>query len=229
MKNTATLSSFSFPLRIQCKSERSFVPRGKRHGHKRGVYRSRQGGSLFVIAQEHYEALQRAIFNRSAHPVFAVLDGAIVDGLPALLKQHAPDAVCLFSGNLDPMLAAAAPYLLPMSADSGASTLTLRDGWNEHWGIVLSVDEGTDLYTLRSHLRRIFRVTAPGGESLFFRFYDPRAFRSVVPTLEGDQLKAFFGPIRGCYIEGRSPDSALYFSRDGDVKAPRHIPFATVA
>ena len=42
-------------------------------------------------------------------------------------------------------------------------------------------DADTTLLALRSHLRRILRVAAPGGESMLFRFYDPRAFRTVVP------------------------------------------------
>lgn len=181
-----------------------------------------------MIGHGQYERLQQAIFGAGQRPVFAVLDGAIIDDLPARLRQQAPEAMCLFSGDLDPMLAAAAPYLLPLQAGTGASQLALQDGWNAHWGIVLVADPGTDIYTLRAHLRRILRVNTPGGESMLFRFYDPRAFRSVVPTFSASQRKAFFGPIHGCYIEDRSSDCVLHFPRD-DTEAPRQISLAAAA
>ncbi|QIL20904.1 DUF4123 domain-containing protein [Thermomonas sp. HDW16] len=167
-----------------------------------------------MIRQEQFELLKRAIFGGNDLPVFAVLDGAVINGLPDLLEQHAPEAMCLFSGNLDPMLQAAAPYVLELVNNAGATQIALRDGWNEHWGIVVVADPGTDAYALRSHLRRILRVAGPDGSPMLFRFYDPRAFRSVVPTFDDEQRKAFFGPIRGCWIESRSADAALYIARD---------------
>ncbi|QNU16117.1 DUF4123 domain-containing protein [Thermomonas sp. XSG] len=187
-----------------------------------------QGGNFFVIGQGQYEQLQQAVFGQRQRPVFAVLDGAIIDDLPARLGKHAPDAMCLFSGDLDPMLAAAAPYLLPLAPDTAATRLALLEGWNAHWGIVLVADPGTDIYSLRAHLRRVLRVSTPGGASMLFRFYDPRAFRSVVPTFDPAQRKAFFGPIHGCYTEGRSSDSALYFARDG-LEAPNQLSLAAAA
>lgn len=181
-----------------------------------------------VIGQSQYEQLQRSVFSKRDTCIYAVLDGAIIDDLPTRLQRHAPGAMCLFSGDLDPMLAAAAPYLLALQSGSGGAQLALRDGWNDHWGIVLVVDPGTDIYALRSHLRRILRVATPDGGSMLFRFYDPRAFRTVVPTLDAEQRRTFFGPIAGCYVEGRSPDSALYFARDGG-REPRTVALAAAA
>lgn len=189
---------------------------------------SLQGGALFVIGQGQYEQLQRLIFRRGEQPVFAVLDGAIIDDLPTRLAQTAADAMCLFSGDLDPMLAAAAPYLVALHANTPIAKLALMDGWDEHWGIALTADPGTDIHTLRSHLRRILRVKAPDGGSMLFRFYDPRAFRSVVPTFDDAQRKAFFGPIQSCHVEGRIPGSVLHFTRD-DAIAPRLQPLAAAA
>ena len=185
-------------------------------------------GYVSVIGQGQYEQLQRTIFASANRRAYAVLDGAIIDGLPTLLQRHAPDAMCLFSGQLDPMLEAAAPYLVELKANTGIAQVALRDGWNDHWGIVLVTDPGTDPYALRAHLRRILRVAVPGGQSMFFRFYDPRAFRAVVPTFDDEQRKAFFGPIHGCYTEGRSNDCALYFARDG-LQAPNQLSLAVAA
>lgn len=168
-----------------------------------------------MIAQGQYENLQRTVFAKPNQAVYAVLDGSQIHGLPERLRQSTPEAMCLFSGQLDPMLEAAAPYMVELRADSSTAHMALRDGWNEHWGIVLVTDATTDAHVLRNHLRTILRVAGPDGRSLLFRFYDPRAFRSVVPTLDPQQRKAFFGPIQGCYIEDRNANAALYFSRDG--------------
>jgi hypothetical protein len=182
-------------------------------------------GTNYVIGQGQYEQLQRAVFGHPGCPVYAVLDGASTDGLPERLQRDAPGAMCLFSGRLDPMLAAAAPYLVELAADTGIAQMALRDGWNDHLGIVLVADPGTDAYAMRAHLRRILRVAVPDGTSMFFRYYDPRAFRTVVPTLDADQRKVFFGPIRGCYVEGREGNSFLHFARDG-AHQPRMLALA---
>ena len=76
-------------------------------------------------------------------------------------------------------------------------------------------DIAADMLNLDSGLRRILRVSAPDGTSMLFRFYDPRAFRTVIPVLEAAVRREFFGPIHGVYVEGRTPDCALYFARDG--------------
>lgn len=207
------MSGFNPTLRIEQMYPGNFTTWGRGeagtgHSHARSY-----NGSVFVIGQGQFEQLQRTIFGQG-RPAFAVLDGASIDGLPALLQKNAAEAMCLFSGDLDPMLAAVAPYLVQLKHGSAAAQMALRDGWNAHWGIVLVTDADTSMLALRSHLRRILRVAAPGGESMLFRFYDPRAFRTVVPHFDPQQHKQFFGPIHGCYVESRETDHALYFSRD---------------
>jgi hypothetical protein len=181
-----------------------------------------------VIPQGQYESLHRMVFGQPARSVYVVMDGAMIEGLPGRLAQIAPDAACLFEGALDPMLSAAAPWLVKLDPDSSATQMALRDGWNGHWGIVLLTDAGLDLRAVRSHLRRVLRVRAPDGASMLFRFYDPRAFRTVIPVLDAAARREFFGPIHGVYVEGRSPDSVLFFARDGKPE-PRALPLSTAA
>ena len=47
--------------------------------------------------------------------------------------------------------------------------------------------------------------------NLIARFYDPRAFRTVIPVLDAAARREIFGPIHGVYVEGRAPDSVLFF------------------
>jgi hypothetical protein len=165
-----------------------------------------------MIGGTQYEKLKHAVFGAGAD-VFAVLDGAQVTDLPARLQ--ALEATCLFAGDLDPMLRAAAPHLARIQPDSAGCRLLLQEGWNAHWGIALLAERGTSLDAVRNQLRRNLKVRGPDGNALFFRFYDPRAFRAVLPTMDEAQLEAFYGPLLGCWVEGRSPDTALLYSRSG--------------
>ncbi len=54
-------------------------------------------------------------------------------------------------------------------------------------------------------------VKDPDGNRLFFRFYDPRIFKTFLPTCNGDQLAEVFGPVI-CYMqEENEPDTLLKF------------------
>lgn len=201
--------------------------------------RGRQGrtgrdgrGVVFVIEPPQLQALRHAVFERADGaaelPVFAVLDGAMVAQLPERLRAAGCDYSCLFSGELDPMLEAAAPHLVRLRADDRFTDAVLREGWNAHWGIVLRTAPGTDLYALRHHLRRYLRVIGADGQAMFFRFYDPRAFRVVIPTLGSSERRDFFGPVLGFVVEDAAADSALVYARGGPASGQR-IALATAA
>ncbi len=74
----------------------------------------------------------------------------------------------------------------------------------------------------------MLRVRAADGKAMLFRFYDPRAFRTVIPTFDPQTRREFFGPIQGAWVEARAPDAALYFARDGKPD-PQALPLASVA
>ena len=111
-----------------------------------------------MIPQGQYDSLHKMVFGQPPRAVYAVMDGAMIEGLPDRLAQLAPDAACLFEGALDPMLSAAAPWLVKLDPGSAVTQMALRDGWNGHWGIVLLTDAGLDLRAVRAHLRRKRRI-----------------------------------------------------------------------
>lgn len=176
-----------------------------------------------MIPDDQYETLRKMVFGHRNKAVYAVMDGAMIDDLPGRLGKIAPQAACLFEGALDPMLSAAAPWLVQLEEGCSASRLALHEGWNGHWGIVLITSPDIGLRGIRAHLRRVLRVRSPDGSSMLFRFYDPRAFRTVIPVLDAPARRDFFGPIDGVYVEGRAPDGVLYFDRDGKPE-PRALP-----
>lgn len=161
------------------------------------------------------EALREAVFGRGNEAVYAVLDGAMVDGLPRMLQESGCEYSCLFSGLLDPMLEDAAPYVVRLSRRHAFTDLILGKGWNSHWGIVLWAAAGVDLYAVRQHLRKHLRVIDAQGNPMFFRFYDPRAFRLVIPQLERAARREFFGPLSGFMVEAAQADALLAFEAGG--------------
>lgn len=181
-----------------------------------------------MIDQRLFQGLHRHLFSGSALATYAVLDGCMVDQLPQRLAVSGLEHACLFSGPLDPMLEAAAPHIVRITSSSAFTERVLREGWNANWGIVLQTGTDIDLATLRQHLRRQLRVSAPGGVSLFFRFYDPRAFRAVVPTLAADQHGEFLGPARKAWVEAEDPSTLLLFQPVSVAGGPvQPLPLAT--
>src|SRR3546814_4785931 len=168
---------------------------------------------------EQLRALRRGVFGRgngaAEATVFAGLGGAMVADRAERLRAAGCDYSCLFSGDLDPMLEAASPHLVRRRAYDRFTDAILREGWNAYWGIGLRTAPGTDLYAVRHHLRRFLRVIGADGKAMFFRFYDPRAFRVVIPTLGGAERRDFFGPVQGFVVEDAAADSALVYARGG--------------
>src|SRR3546814_5057535 len=141
---------------------------GRRHRRSRSAPNARRPGRRWpqwadrddaVIEASQLQALRRAVFERgngaAEAPVFAVLDGAMVADLPERLRAAGCDYSCLFSGDLDPMLEAAAPHLVRLRADDRVTAAILREGWNAHWGIVLRTAPGTDLYAVRDRMSAV--------------------------------------------------------------------------
>lgn len=178
-------------------------------------------GNVHVIETPQFDALHRIVFERGSDRVYAVLDGAMINQLPERLRAAGCDYACLFSGALDPLLEASAPHLVRLRAGDRFTDSVLHDGWNDHWGIVVRTAAGTDLYALRQHLRRYLRVSGPGGHAMFFRFYDPRAFRVVIPTFDNGDRRGFFGPIESFVVESPVADIALCYERDGHAEGRR--------
>lgn len=163
----------------------------------------------------------RLVFKHEQEHVYAVLDGCMLAELPQRLQSSGCRCSCLFSGALDPLLELAAPWLVELPAQAPFTRAILREGWNEHVGILLQTAAEVDLYTVRHHLRRFLRVSGPGGAPMLFRFYDPRAFRITVPQLRQADYKAFIGPLQGVFTEADDAASVLHFTANGSFVGQR--------
>jgi hypothetical protein len=166
-----------------------------------------------VIDQTLVQAFQRRL-SESRQRLYAVLDGASIPNLLAMLSEQVTSHVCLLPGELDAELARAAPYLVQLDAQSPLAERFLTEGLGSHWGI-LAVSEA-HLRTLRMHFRRLLSVWDPDGKPLFFRYYDPRVLRIYLPTCNPDELQSLFGPVTAYFAEAEGGSGLLRLTLGAD-------------
>lgn len=124
-------------------------------------------------------------------PVYGVFDAARSrDVYPELVRSQ------LFFRSLYDNPAAArfidiAPYLTQLDPQSEALPTLLERAEGDSWAIFLGSSAPFD--EIRHHLRKFIKVELEGKEhAVFFRFYDPRVFREVIPGFDAEQLQRFF-------------------------------------
>lgn len=129
-----------------------------------------------------------------AGQVYAIVDAACGETVLAKLVELGPvRATCLFRGPTLEQLWAVAPYLV--SVDRAFFDWLRRTVWSEPWGILAMTDAPPR--KLFIHLRNLLVVEDPVGETVYFRYYDPRVLKVFLPTCNTDQIELLFGPVIG--------------------------------
>jgi len=141
--------------------------------------------------------------------VFAILDGARAPGIYDDVLRSGLKHRCLYSGEIPETLARVAPYLVQLDRDDPATRLLIHNCWGDSWGIFFT--STAYLEGLHRHFRRFLKVRDEKGNSLYFRYYDPRVLRSYLPTCDRSELLFVFGPVRSFFVEDEEPDSLLEF------------------
>ncbi|WP_430735408.1 DUF4123 domain-containing protein [Halodesulfovibrio aestuarii] len=122
--------------------------------------------------------------------LYAIIDGAVEDGLMPMLAELDPPAACLYAPPVQPDLVDIAPYVVLVDDD----VKEWLDAREKPWGIYISTD--ADLKNIRSHLRKYLYVLLPDSEKpVFFRFYDPRNIWDFIAVLSDWELHSFMGPV----------------------------------
>lgn len=139
--------------------------------------------------------------------VFALLDAARSPEIHPLVTSCPLDFRCLYAGELEPAFARAAPYLVNLSPKSGFTRELLGRAWGESWGVYLR--SAAVLQTLRRHLHSLLQVTQEEtGETVFFRYYDPRVLRGFLPSCAPGELRRVFGPVESFVLEDLDGEDA---------------------
>ena len=158
----------------------------------------------------------------TGEPVFAVLDSAREDRMPAFLHACQTEHVSLFEGREAEALQSVAPYLALLPKTSLILEPLIKEGFGKSWGIYMN--SRSSLVKLRHHLRRFLRVRGEHGETSYFRFYDPRVIRELLPQSTPEGLIAFFGPISRFIMEAGEPETAVEFRKGKEGLEKRDIP-----
>lgn len=161
---------------------------------------------------ERERGVRAILFERPNLHAYAVLDGASVKGLVKRLGAHKGEQCCLFSGDLPPDVVAAAPHLVRLTADDDLSGWLLTEGWGRHWGVYALVHESVNFKAVRKHFRTFLMVRKWDGQSVYFRYYDPRTLRLYLPTCTASEAEHVLGPLRAYVVESDNPDVALRFT-----------------
>jgi hypothetical protein len=115
------------------------------------------------------------------------------------LVQASSEQECLFAGKLADPLARAAPYLCVLGEGEALVTAWRGEGWGRNWGITFR--STASLWTLRRQLRKSLQAMLPDGTVALFRFYDPRVWRTYLPTCTAADLKPWFAHVSEYQVE----------------------------
>lgn len=143
-------------------------------------------------------------------PLYALIDGAQAFELAFAARLMGHQLYTLFSeGGLAATAASVGPCLAAIGEPSG-----FLERWIEqhgrHAGVLLQSPAG--VAEVHRHLRRVFEATGEDGRQVFFRFYDPRVFRTFLPTCREQERQEFFGPITAWIVEGEEVASFTKYS-----------------
>lgn len=140
--------------------------------------------------------------------LWAILDACNEPAVPPQVAGLGPEkAVSLYRGQAEHEQWAVAPYLAKV--DETVLDWILQTLWKKHWGIFAVAE--CDLKDLRKHFRRFLIVEDPDGETMYFRYYDPRVLPVFLPTCTRDELKTFFGPLKAYAVGEAESESVKFF------------------
>lgn len=165
------------------------------------------------------KAATLAFLRSQREPLYALVDGSRADRILEVLGQHAtpaqlPDpparpakplgaADTLFQSLYlmvqVPDIAEHGPYLVQLPKDSALLPILVAEGWGQSWGVFLT--SPATFAEVRKHFRHFLLVRHPDGDSILFRFFDPRVLRPFLPVCTPEEIVQFFGPIASFICE----------------------------
>lgn len=169
---------------------------------------------MSALSEKALQALRAEYFADGSEGTFMIVDGACAPGLTDWLYDDEAAFSCLLSGELEPDMQEVAPYLVELRDGDAFTDRALADGFGEHWGIVLR--SGLARAQLLRRFRNLLFVRDEEGETLYFRFYDPRVLRIFLTTCRGEELWPWFDNIDHYLLEGEEPGTLLRCSADAE-------------
>lgn len=158
-----------------------------------------------------FDYLCALLFADDGEHTYAIVDGASCDELISHLDEMEPDYWCLYAGELESDVEAAAPHLVELVRGAPFTDWLLRNMFGPHWGIVLR--SPLDIRAMRKHFRTFLLVRDPSGSSLYFRYYDPRVLKNFIRIGAPEKVSRILGSAAFIVLEKEGPDSVILLIR----------------
>ena len=165
------------------------------------------------------EKLKETLFPEDGESTYAVLDGASCEELIDHFIEFEPEHCCLYAGELEPDMEVVAPYLVLLERDHPFTEWLLANILGKPWGIF--AHSPADFRAMRKHFRTFLMVKGPDGESLYFRYYDPRVLSIYLPTTNKEERNTVFGPVSAYFCETPTKEFTQYRHNEGQLQALR--------
>jgi hypothetical protein len=147
-------------------------------------------------------------------PLYGLLDAARDRRVLELLEQSEEQYQSLYEGPQGEELADYAPYLVRLFDDSPLLDALIDEGWGRSWGVFFKCPQS--FLQVRHHFRHFLSVQDEKGEEYYFRFYDPRVIRPLLPACTRLEREEFFGPVETFIMESESPGRMQVFAPSGE-------------
>lgn len=130
--------------------------------------------------------------------LYAIVDTAADERLYALV-QDCEEKRCMFEGKIEEPLVRAAPWIVRLEPHHYLYKAWHQIGIGKAWGIL--IHSPCAMNDIRRHLRHFLQATLPDGEVVLFRFYDPRIFRTYLPSCTPEELDGWFDLVSSFVVE----------------------------
>ena len=160
----------------------------------------------------------RALAHRAPRvgSLYAGLDAARDPRVLELCRESVDETRSLYEGVQGEALADVAPYLVGFARGSSLLERLVREGWGKSFGVF--IESRAPFKAVRRHLRRFLIVAAETtNKRFYFRYYDPRALREILPLLTVRQADEIFADvIDGFLAEGEDGEVASFARPDAN-------------
>ncbi len=156
--------------------------------------------------------------------LFGLVDGARALPLAAAASQNGSQIYSLFEGESASDLWEVAPYVF--AVDPEEPILEAWAPWAGQNPGILLLAKG-DAEALQKELRKLFVVADEEGQEFFFRFYDPRVLRKLMPTCSAKQLAELFAAIEVFLTETEDGIGVIRYRLERDQLIAETLPLKT--
>ena len=168
------------------------------------------------------ESIVDGLWQRNSHnespSVYAILDGARDRKIEPLINNSQLEHACMYTNVKSYAYKRSAPHLVALQPEHTFTHQLLNQGWGKSWGIFISTYIPTSITKIRHHFRLIAKAQGPRGETMLFRYYDPRVLRVLLPSCDNTQLRQLFGSNLHLYMENPAGSHLLHYSTDANVE-----------